>query len=336
MIGHAGSTPVASHERFVPGDAVRLLVKRRLASRGSFVAHRSLSTPVVGHLYQVDRSESAANRATAGNRPRNSLAVLTSLADLYDASVLGVLASFIRANRAASDAFSRRFDGRIDGSKSVGDLIHSQLQPGMSLFDIGGGRLPAIDADMRAQLNLRVTGVDIDANELAAAPPDTYDVTIASDIATLAGHDSEADLVYSRSVAEHVVDTTAMVRTIGRITKPGGLSVHFMPNRYAPFALVNVLLPVDLRRRLLFAIMPEAEERGVFPPYYNNTSPHAMEKQFRAAGFDQIRVVAYYSSDYLAFFFPAHVVMVLWQNLMRVTRCRQFCETFTVIARKDQ
>jgi 2-polyprenyl-6-hydroxyphenyl methylase/3-demethylubiquinone-9 3-methyltransferase len=244
------------------------------------------------------------------------------------------IGQLIHANRTASDRFSARYPDRIDGSQQIARIVLEHVEPGMSLFDVGGGKVPLLRPELKRRLEVTVTGVDIDADELARAPEGAYDRTIASDIATLEGHDEEADLLYSRSVAEHVERPEAMFATAFRLLRPGGLSIHFMPNKWALFALVNRALPHTVRERMLYGTQPEQRARGCFKPYYRRTYPSAIERMLGEIGYSQVDVVPYYHADYLSFVVPLHVAYVGWQNMNRRLRARNLCESFIVLARR--
>jgi ubiquinone/menaquinone biosynthesis C-methylase UbiE len=249
-------------------------------------------------------------------------------------SVRRAARSFVRANQSASSAVNRRLTGRVDGSRAVAGIVHDALRPGMTVIDVGGGRSPLIPVEMKRELGLRVIGLDIDGAELAAAPEGAYDEAIEADVAKLDGHDGVADLIFSRSVAEHVYDTPGMFSTSYRVLRPGGVAIHFMPNKFAFFALVNVAVPDSVRTRLLYGTDPGSAGRPVFPPLYRKTYPSAVERLLRDAGFTDIETRCYYRADYLSFLLPAHLVYVGWQLANQRFDNRNLCESFTVIARR--
>jgi SAM-dependent methyltransferase len=241
---------------------------------------------------------------------------------------------FVRANQAASSAVNRRATRRVDGSQAVAGIVHDALRPGMTVIDVGGGRRPLVPLELKRELGLRVIGVDIDGRELAAAPEGAYDQAVEADIAKVHGLDGVADLIFSRSVAEHVYDTPGMVATSYRALRPGGVAIHFMPNKFAFFALVNRAVPDSIRTRLLYGTDPGSSGRLVFPPFYRKTYPSAVERLMREVGFSEVEVRCYYRADYLSFLLPAHLVYVGWQLVNQRLDNRNLCESFTVIARR--
>jgi SAM-dependent methyltransferase len=214
-------------------------------------------------------------------------------------------------------------------------LIRGLVPAGGSTVDIGGGRHPLFSPAEKAELGLTVTGVDVSEAEVKLAPPGAYDRVVIGDAATMAGvPSSSADIAYSRAVAEHLENPRAMFQEIHRILKPGGHSAHYIPNKWALFAMVNAALPAHLSRRILYATRPGAEEWAGFTSYYRDTTPRAMERMFKQIGFREVRVLPYYHADYLDFLFPAHLGYVMWQSVGRWLSIAGTCESFAIVGRK--
>ena len=74
--------------------------------------------------------------------------------------------------------------------------------------------------------------------------------------------DGAADLVVSRAVVEHIRDNAAFFRNCARVLRPSGIVVHAFSVRFAPFALMNQLLPNRMTRRVIDYLHPEWHEEG--------------------------------------------------------------------------
>ena len=87
---------------------------------------------------------------------------------------MAIARGFIEINRR----FSRAFDAvmvpekfRTDGNRDFIDhFARKYLKPGLTVYDVGGGKQPYISRETKEKLGLKVVGLDIDANELARAP----------------------------------------------------------------------------------------------------------------------------------------------------------------------
>jgi SAM-dependent methyltransferase len=55
--------------------------------------------------------------------------------------------------------------------------------------------------------------------------------------------DGSADLVVSLAVVEHIHDNAVFFRNCAYVLRPGGVMIHVFSGRFAPFALMNQLLP---------------------------------------------------------------------------------------------
>lgn len=245
---------------------------------------------------------------------------------------------FIEWNRRVSDrerALMTRLvpDSGQDGPKDFRDnVLPSLLKPGLRVLDVGGGKYPAISVQTKQELGLRVTGLDISETELAQAPAGAYDSIVVGDIAEVA-IPGEYDLVFSRTLLEHVANPHAAIANLAGVLAPGGIMAHVMPCRNAPFAILNRGLGNRMARRLLFAIFPEKQRNSGFLAYYRECTPGRLSRICRESGLEIVRTIPYYNSGYMAFFVPLYTVEMLRQVLTCCLRLENFSEAFSIIAR---
>jgi len=141
-------------------------------------------------------------------------------------------------------------------------------------------------------------------------------------------------LAVAITVMEHIRFPHVMAAEVHRVLVPGGYSVHWVPSRYAPFALINALLPNAIARRLLFFTDPG--KRGIcgFPVVYDHCTPAEMQALFERHGFDVEEVrPSWYQSPYFAFFFPAFLVSLAYEYLLLRLNARPLCAHFLIVAR---
>jgi trans-aconitate methyltransferase len=125
-----------------------------------------------------------------------------------------VIGAILRGQVAASKVFDRLMPApmRVDGSRFFREVfLDSFLERDQRIVDLGSGRFPSIDKATKERLSLYITGIDISAAELAAAPVGSYDQTIVADITAYRGN-GNADLVVSHAVLEHVHGTDKAFR----------------------------------------------------------------------------------------------------------------------------
>jgi SAM-dependent methyltransferase len=251
---------------------------------------------------------------------------------------MSVLRKFIEINRTCSRAFDLLLIPqtlRIDGNRDfIDNFAKKYLRPGLTVYDVGGGKKPYIDHDTKTSLGLTVVGLDIDAGELSRAPPGLYDDVICADITTFAGA-GNADLLVCQALLEHVNDVGAAFHSISSILRPGGQAVIFVPSRNAIFARLNLLLPEKFKRWILFQIFPQTKHSAGFRSYYDRCTPVDFRKLIKTNGLREIDFRPYYESAYFSFFFPAHLIWRLWTLLFRTLKGDQAAETFCLAFAKQ-
>lgn len=224
-------------------------------------------------------------------------------------------------------------ESALDGPRDFREqVLPSLLKPGQRVLDVGGGKHPAIPLQTKQELGLRVVGLDISEAELAQAPAGAYDAIVVGDIAAVS-IPGKYDLVFSRTVFEHVADTQAAVANLASVLVPGGVTAHVMPCRNAPFAILNRSLGNGMARRLLFAIHPHKQENSGFRAYYRECTPARLSRIFRECGLEVVKVIPYYNSGYTSFFAPLYTIEMLRQVLMCRLRLENFSESFALVAR---
>jgi SAM-dependent methyltransferase len=223
--------------------------------------------------------------------------------------------------------FWRRFEG------AVADALQEVPDEGV-FVDLGGGRFCAYDAAIPRDRGVELVAVDISAEELAHNA--TADRTVVADVAAgLPFADGEVDLLVSRVVLEHVDGVPAAVRNMHRVLKPGGRTIHFVPGRYALFALAARLLPFRSMLRLLHFAIPHSVGVVEFDVHYDRTDPVALERVFREAGFREVEVTwTAAQAGYFRPFLPAYVLVALYQALVTRLGARRLAAYVTVDARR--
>jgi SAM-dependent methyltransferase len=220
-------------------------------------------------------------------------------------------------------------DGPVDFRDNV---LPGLLAPGMRILDVGGGKFPAISPARKRELGLYVVGLDISAEELAQVPAGAYDSVIVGDVSRV--HIPEQyDLVFSRTLLEHVADTPGAIANLARALRSNGLMAHVVPCGNAPFAVLNRTLGNRLARVVLFSVFPEKRKNSGFRAYYRDCTPSRMARLCEENGLEVVRLTPYYNSDYTSFFVPLYTVEMLRQVASCRLGLRDFCEGFTIVAR---
>lgn len=248
--------------------------------------------------------------------------------------------SFARMLIDSQRWLSRKFDQMLPAALTMdgnSDFVRTfaplYLRPGYAIFDIGSGKRPFLSPEQKRKLGVRVTGLDIDAKELAGAPDGAYDDAICADATQYEGK-GDADLVICQALLEHVSRTDLAFRAIATSLKPSGTAVLFVPSRNAVFARLNLLLPENLKRRILFTVFPEARNSQGFKSYYDRCTPRDFRRMAADHGLEVLKLQPYYTSGYFTFCFPLHLAWRMWMIAYRATAGEQAAETFCMALRK--
>lgn len=233
------------------------------------------------------------------------------------------LRTFFDANRRLSARFDPRGDAALYAryDDDVAQAV-SSLPDGALVADVGGGRTCSFADRLAAASNVTIIAVDLSAEELDANET-AHETRVADVSRRIPFEDSEVDLLVSRTLLEHVPDVENAAREMARVLRPGARTLHLLPCRYALFAVIARVVPFDLAKRVLHAIIPESRGVVEFEVFYDHGHPRELERVFSAAGFRDVEVQ--YTWDQAAYFhafFPAFLLVLLYQHVARLCRLR--------------
>ena len=150
--------------------------------------------------------------------------------------------------------------------------------------------------------------------------------------------DSSADLVVSRSVVEHISDNRVFIENCARVLRPGGAMLHVFPGRFAPFALLNRLMPNWLARCVAsYLLSPEWVEEGNygFPVFYDRCYFSAVQNLLDQSGFKNAKYTfSFYQSIYFEFFFPLFCMVLAYDLIAWRLGIRNLASTIIVMAER--
>jgi SAM-dependent methyltransferase len=175
--------------------------------------------------------------------------------------------------------------------------VNDALRPGISVLDVGAGRRPTISPAQRPA-GAHYVGLDISADELEAAAPDSYDETVVAEAEMVVSSLVDRfDLIVARHVLEHFRDIQRAAEAFHQYARPGGLFVADLSGRYAAFAVANRILPGSLARHLVARLQRRPLE-SVFPAHYDRCHERGLRSAF--SGWDELHVIPLWrGADYL-------------------------------------
>jgi len=250
-----------------------------------------------------------------------------------------LLERFFAANRRLSMAVEARLPSMFKRHPhtlykyQVAELLNRR--PGQIVLDVGGGRecpfLPYLNEPSRHLI------IALDCSEEQVRGNRQLNRKIVADAAALGLpiRDGSADLVVSRSVVEHIPDNSTFFENCARVLRPGGSMIHVFPGRFAPFALLNQLLPNWLARRLIGYLLPEWAEDSGFVAFYDRCYFSAVQDLLDRNGFSNTEyMLSYYQSVYFSFFFPLFCLGLIYDLIAWALRIRNLASAIIVMAER--
>jgi SAM-dependent methyltransferase len=253
-----------------------------------------------------------------------------------------LLARFIAANQRLSKATEDRLPARFKRHiQTLYKYKAAQLvnrRPGQVVLDVGGGKECSFLHYLDAPAQHLIIALDLSEAELRRNRQLKHKIVADAVANRFPFRDASADLVVSRSVVEHVRDNAAFFANCACVLRPGGSMVHAFPGRYAPFALINQLLPNRLARRLVGYLHPEwlEEDNFGFLAFYDRCYFSAVQDLLDCNGFEKLRFdFLYYQSIYFNFFFPLYILMLAYDLTAAALGIRNLASGIVVTAERQ-
>lgn len=250
-----------------------------------------------------------------------------------------MLKEFFSWNRRVSEKIGLLFPhvrahNLLDYSQVVADFLESR--PGATVLDVGAGKSCLFVEYLRDVTKVKIVGVDVSENEMLHNPD--LAVRVVADVCQpLDFPNCSFDAIVSHSVLEHIDSQTQFFAEATRLLKPGGAFIHWLPNKFAPFALVNQVLPSSISRQIIRYTWSEAAGYCGYIARYDQCHPNAISRLFEANGFINSSIkLSYYSSSYFAFFLPFFLVSLLYESLIYRLKFDQAASYLLVYAEKPK
>jgi ubiquinone/menaquinone biosynthesis C-methylase UbiE len=245
--------------------------------------------------------------------------------------------AFVALNRKASErleaSLPQNFDIFCRYIEVVRDVINAKPRNTV-VVDVGGGTTCPFARALNPDGNTIIIALDISQDQLRCNN-DVKGKLVADVVKGLPFGNGTIDLITSRSVLEHLGDVGDFIRHSSDVLKPGGYWVHLFPSKFAPFAVINQLLPKAWSRTLVGALFPSQKGICGFPAIYNVCYYSAVENLLRKNGFNRVDIVpSYYQSQYFSFCFPLFVASAAYELLVRLLGLRNLAAYLLVVARK--
>lgn len=183
-------------------------------------------------------------------------------------------------------------------------------RPGLTILDAGCGHTAPNLQELRGS-GARLIGIDL----VRLEPQDGMEL-IEADLGKVPLPDRSIDLIYSRSVMEHVVDPDAVYAESARLLKPGGRWIFLTANRWDYVSLVSRLTPNRFHAGIVRR-MEGREEFDVFPTAYKTNDRRQIARHAARHGFAIDRFERH--GQYPAMFYqvgPLFLAATLYEKLI--------------------
>lgn len=188
----------------------------------------------------------------------------------------------------------------------ISDLIERHQL--VRLCEVGGGASPMLQVDEIERRGLELTIVDCSEDELDKAPP-AYQRVVADIADPDFSPPGRFDLVFSKMLAEHVVDAEQFHRNTRALLRDDGFAVHFFPTLTTLPFFVNRYIPEAAGRRIMGMIgRPTSIDEGKFPAYYRwcRGPTRRQLARLESVGFDVVEYRGVFGHDYYKPIGPLH------------------------------
>lgn len=160
------------------------------------------------------------------------------------------------------------------------NTIMQFLRPDGVVLDAGCGR----DASVLTRLNGHTRlAVGIDASAMSRKKAYPHIKLIRGDLANLSLKSETVDLVFSRSVLEHIKKPEFVYLEVSRVLKPGGHFVSLTPNLFDYGSVLSLILPNRLHPCLV-RLTEGREAINTFPAFYRSNTEGSISKLSAKAG----------------------------------------------------
>jgi SAM-dependent methyltransferase len=221
--------------------------------------------------------------------------------------------------------WNRRLSGRIDAwlprdrrdlFREYRELVRAEIlrRERPWVLDLGGGNMCEFRRARERIGNERVIALDIGIDGLQNNP--AVDGGIAADLSrAIPLIDDGVEITASSRMLEHLPDVDRFLKENLRVLKPGGLTIHAVPCRNAPFAVIKRLLPHRLGVAVVKGMFgPASAEFCWSPLHYQHCTGSGLSRALRQAGFERVTVrVAYGQAQHFAALTPLFVLNIVYE-----------------------
>jgi len=253
---------------------------------------------------------------------------LAFILDMYFNEWLACLpVGFIDANRRVAQKIEAWYLRDLNMESAYKHAVQNLAKPNSLILDAGAGK-----RSFYARSGLRIVGADLHTSDLVQNPNIEY--AVAANLAVDFPFRPETfDAITACYFIEHIPDSEEFIRNAARVLKPAGRLFLLFPCRYAPFAVINRIIPNRWAVGLLNRFFRDSH--GGFPATYSNCSPHKMRKVLERNGFRIVLTkVCHYQAFYYSAFLPLYLLNLAYDGITRALKIEFLSSSGLIVAER--
>jgi SAM-dependent methyltransferase len=246
----------------------------------------------------------------------------------------GTLRHFVHANAMLSSRIQPSVVRNTHAYTKYDDAGRTLLRrEPKTVLDVGAGKqwhfTPSLKGPAMNLIGFDIDDAEMDENVL-------LDQRICGDACEGLGvPDQSVDLIMGRAVVEHLHDTASFLQSANRALRDDGRLIVTFANRYAPFAILNRLLPQRISQWLLSHLVPGSSGVLGFSAFYDRASFREFKQSLIDAGFEiEEEYASYFSTSYYCFFLPVYFLGLGLDYLRYTLANPHLASYFMFVARK--
>jgi ubiquinone/menaquinone biosynthesis C-methylase UbiE len=198
------------------------------------------------------------------------------------------------------------------------DLLDARVVPNCDWLELGCGHQMFASWMQKEERELaarsrRLIGIDLDMRGLKENA--VTDHSVFGDVGALPFAEGSFDLVTANMVVEHLEDPDAVLESVRRVLRPGGLFIFHTPNRNCAVMTIARIVPQFVKNWLAL-LLEEREEKDVFPTRYAMNDSEAIIRHARSAGFAVREIRSVSTSATTALITPLCIIELLYLRLL--------------------
>lgn len=171
------------------------------------------------------------------------------------------------------------FDGIPHPYRTLEAAIDEALRPGQVIVDAGCGFTAPVLTKYKNR-GCRLIGIDL--VDFKISDPDLE--LHKANLGQLPLPDDSVDIIYSRSVIEHVTNPDEVYGEFFRALRPGGLLIFLTANKWDYASIIARLVPNRFHAKIVSATEGRQED-DVFPTAYKSNTYRAVRQHANNTGF---------------------------------------------------